>query len=120
LSTLGDCESRLGNPEAAEQDWKAALSILDSGTATGARASLELYIKLAKSAYGRGAYEYCLAQAKEGERHGSSPVLRAYEGLSISAAGSKEEGKAILQEVSASSNAQAAALAGEGLREGQQ
>lgn len=120
LISLGDCESSLGNTPAAEQDWKAALSTLDLGTAAGARSSVELRIKLAKSAYARGSYEECLSLAKKGERHERSTLLRAYEGLSLIASGCKEEGRAILKELSSSSDARAAALAREGLQEGQQ
>ena len=120
LSYLGDCESSLGNAMAAEQDWNAALATLDLKTAAGIEAGMELRVRLAKSAYGRGAYQESVAYAHEGNLLGKSELLRAYEGLSLSARGNKEAARVILQGVSSSSDAQAAALAKEALQENQQ
>ena len=120
LSSLGDCELSLGNASQAEQDWKAALSALDQGTAAGSRASRELYVKRARAAYARGDYGECLALAKEGQQRGRSALLQAYEGLSLAAGGSAPEGQAILRRISSSSDSQAAALARQGIQEAQQ
>ncbi len=120
LSSLGDCESSLGNALQAEQDWKTALSSLDQGTAPGSRAGVELYIKLARAAYARGDYGESLKLAKEGQQRGRSAFLQAYEGLSLIASGSAPEGRVILRRISSSSDTQAAALAREGLQEAQQ
>jgi hypothetical protein len=81
---------------------------------------MELRVRLAKSAYGRGAYQESVAYAHEGNLLGKSELLRAYEGLSLSARGNKEAARVILQGVSSSSDAQAAALAKEALQENQQ
>jgi predicted Zn-dependent protease len=117
-SSLGDCESRLGNPREAEKSWKSSLSQLDLETAAGRREGLGLSVKLARSAYDRGAYDDTLAYARAGRALGASAVLRAYEGLSLAATGSEREGRAILEPIASSSDdAQAAALARSGLQE---
>ncbi len=119
-SSLGDSESRLGNQMQAEKAWKTSLSSLDLATPVGKRAGLELSIKLARSAHDRGAHEDALSYVKDGERLGDSPLLRAYEGLSLTATDHEQEGTAILESVAASSDTQAAALAREGLQAGAQ
>lgn len=115
-SSLGDCESRLGKPVDAEKAWKSSLSHLDLGTAGGRREGLELSVKLAKSAYERGAYDDTLEFARRGKGLGTSALLRAYEGLGLAATGSGQEGRAILEPIASSSDAQAAALARSGLQ----
>ena len=119
-SSLGDCETRLGNPVEAEKAWVSSLSRLDLDTAGGRREGLELSVKLAKSAYERGAYDDSLAHARAGRGLGTSAVLRAYEGLSLSATGSEREGRAVLEPIAASSDTQAAALARTGLQKAAQ
>ena len=117
LAFLGDCESILGNMDKAEEAWKEALSALDQRTPAGSRAGLALREKLARSAYSRGACGESLAYARDGGRQGQSALLRAYEGLCIVAEGRLREGRSILEEVSASNDEQAAALARSGLEE---
>lgn len=117
-SSLGDCESLLGSPREAEKAWRSSLSHLDLETAGGRREGLGLSVKLAKSAYERGAYDDTLAYARAGRGLGASAVLRAYEGLSLAATGGEREGRAILAPIASSSDdAQAAALARSGLQE---
>ena len=120
LDSLGDCESSLGNAEKAEEAWEAALSAIDEGTSSGAREILELHLKLARSAYERGAFAESLAYAREGGHERKSLLLRAYEGLSLTAVGNTDDGIPILREVSLSSDVQAAGLAQKGLQEGKQ
>ncbi len=52
LTSLGDCEWALGHASEARRSWKAALTLLDTGTPSGARASAELRAKLSRTAAG--------------------------------------------------------------------
>ena len=111
LAALGDCHAKLGNAVQAEAAWQAALAATDTGSAAGGRAALGLSVKLARSAYVRGDHAACLSYALADDRYKRSALLRAYQGMSLVAEGQKDEGEAILNEVAASTDAQAAALA---------
>lgn len=116
-SMLGDCESRLGNAEKAEESWKSALSTIDITAAGGARASVTLREKLAGSLHDRGAYEESLSYARQKDQESVSDLLRVYEGLSTIGLGRTGEGLAILKAVASSTDQRAASLAEKGLKE---
>jgi len=117
LSMLGDCQSSLGNAAEAEQAWKAALTLVDPRSSSGAREGVALSVKLTRSAAGRSAWEESLADAQFGQQMGQSPLLRTYEGLSLMKLGKSSEGRSILTQMAKSDDAEASDLASRGLQE---
>ncbi len=99
LLLVGTSLEELGRAVEAEDAWNRALA-LSKGTSEGARGrTVDLSVKLARSAWKRGDPSACAAYATEGLRAGPSPLLTVYLGMSLRALGEEERGARLLRQV---------------------
>ena len=108
----------LGRAAEAEDAWKRALA-LNEGTSEGTRRrTVDLSVKLARSAWERNDPTACTTYATEGLRAEPSPLLTVYLGMSLRALGDVEQGTRLLRQVvKERSDAEAARLAEAALSE---